>query len=310
MEFKKFTSLENTYRQNLLDKVVLEGLDEQLWIVTEKVHGANFSFWYDGKDFKVASRNQFVDGTFYNCQSVINKYEQKIKDWFNSDHLSEIESVVIYGELYGQGIEKEVVYGEKDFAAFEVHVNGDVQYKDVAIHICEEIGLKFVPVLFQGTFQDCMKVENTFQSHLTPLGFEGENFAEGVVIEPVNPAWFKNGSRVYFKNKTEAFTEKKKKKEHKPTIGLSEVEQALLDNVLEYNSPQRVSNVISKIGQITNKDFPKILGLTIQDILEDFQKETSTDVKKVAEENYKLWSKSLQKEVTKTVREEFVKHLD
>jgi Rnl2 family RNA ligase len=307
MEFKKFTSLENTYRQNLIDKVLLEGFDEQRWIVTEKIHGANFSFWYDGEDFKVASRNQFVDGTFYNCQSVINKYEQKIKDWYNNNPCS---MIVIYGELYGQGIQKEVVYGEKDFAAFEFIVDGIILNKVDSAWLAYEVGVPFTPILYKGSFKECVDAENKFQSLLTPKGFEGENFAEGVVIEPVIPAWFKNGSRVYFKNKTEAFTEKKNKKEHKPAVGLSEVEQALLDNILEYNSPQRVSNVISKIGQITNKDFPKILGLTIQDILEDFQKETSTDVKKVAEENYKLWSKSLQNEVTKTVREEFVKHLD
>ena len=307
MEFKKFTSLENTYRQNLIDKVLLEGLDEQLWIVTEKIHGANFSFWYDGKDFKVASRSKFVEGTFYNCQSVINKYEQKIKDWYNNNPCS---MIVIYGELYGQGIQKEVVYGEKDFAAFEIVVDGVIRKKDDSARLAYEMGIPFTPILGSGSFGECMYIKNKFQSRLTPEGFEGKNFAEGVVIEPVIPTWFKNGTRVYFKNKTQAFTEKKNVKKAAPTVGLNGVEQALINEVLAYNTSQRVGNVISKIGQITNKDFPKILGLTIQDILEDFQKETSTDVKKVAEENYKLWSKSLQNEVTKTVREEFVKHLD
>ena len=306
MEFKKFTSLENTYRQNLIDKVLLEGFDERLWIVTEKIHGANFSFWYNGKDFKVASRNQFVDGTFYNCQSVINRYEQKIKDWYETHPCSQ---VIIYGELYGDGIQKEVVYGEKDFAAFEVVLDGVVQDKRTAVLMVNEMSVPFAPLKGIGTFQDCLNVNNTFRSHLTPEGFEGENFAEGVVIEPVIPAWFKNGNRVYFKNKTEAFAEKKNKKEHKPTVGLSEVEQALLNAVLEYNTPQRVSNVISKV-KVTNKDFPRILGCTMQDILADFQKETGVEAKRVAEEHYKLWIGSLKNEVTKTVREEFVKHLD
>lgn len=63
MEFKKFSSLENTYRQNLIDKVQYEGKDGGAWIVTEKIHGANFSFWCDGIEVKTASRTQFVYGT-------------------------------------------------------------------------------------------------------------------------------------------------------------------------------------------------------------------------------------------------------
>lgn len=307
MEFKKFTSIENTCRQNLIEKVFIEGLEDQEWIVTEKVHGANFSFWYNGKEFKVASRNQFVDGTFYNCQAVINRYEQKIKDWYETHPC---QQVVIYGELYGDGVQKEVVYGEKDFVAFEVVLDGIIQDKRTAILMANEVGVPFVHLKGIGTFEDCLSVNNTFRSHLTPNGCTEENFAEGVVIEPVNPCWFKNGSRVYFKNKTAQFTEKKSVKEQKVVVGLSIAEHQLLEDVLQYNTIQRVRNVLSKIGQITNKDFPKILGLTIQDILEDYEKESGVSVKKVAEENYKLWSKSLQNEVTKTVREEFVKHLE
>ena len=43
-EFTKFPSLENTYRQKEIDKIVMMEIKDQ-WVVTEKVHGANFSFW-------------------------------------------------------------------------------------------------------------------------------------------------------------------------------------------------------------------------------------------------------------------------
>ena len=42
--FNKFPSLENTYRQKEIDEIVNQGLADQGYIVTEKVHGANFSF--------------------------------------------------------------------------------------------------------------------------------------------------------------------------------------------------------------------------------------------------------------------------
>lgn len=307
MEFKKFSSLDNTYRQNLIDKTQYEGKDGGLWIATEKLHGANFSFWCDGTEVKVASRSQFVDGTFYNCQAVINRYSQGILDWCQQKGVSDF---VVYGELFGGNIQKEVKYGEKDFAAFDVVIDGKVLDKHSAWRIAKECGLNFAPVLFTGTFKECLEVNNTFKSTLTPEGYEGENISEGLVIEPVQPAWFENGSRIYFKNKTESFSEKNRQPKEKQVFELSEEESDLLNELLKYSTEQRVSNVISKIGQVTNRDFGKILGLTVQDILEDFSKDNDYDAKAHAESSWKQFHKLLSAEVGKTVREQFVKALD
>src|ERR1043165_5098571 len=118
MNFKKFNSLENTYRQNLIDKVQYEGKDSGQWIVTEKIHGANFSFWCDGHEVLTASRTQFVDGTFFSCQAVINKYSEKILGLHRSNRLGSV--LVVYGELFGGNIQKEVFYGDKGFIAFDL----------------------------------------------------------------------------------------------------------------------------------------------------------------------------------------------
>ena len=308
MEFKKFSSLENTYRQNLIDKVQYEGKDGGLWMATEKIHGANFSFWCDGVEVKVASRTQFVDGTFFNCQAVINRYSQGILDWCTRNN---IQDFVAYGELYGKGVQKEVEYGERDFRAFDIVIDGVVQDKLSAVSIAKHCGLLFSPVIKVGSFKECLEIPNTFQSWLTPDEFmDNENFAEGLVIEPVNPAYLNNGSRIYFKNKTEAFSEKKRQPKEKQVFELSEQESELMNSLLEYNTPQRVQNVLSKFGQVTNKDFGKILGLTTQDLLEEFTKETEVEPKVVAEDNWKQFSKLLQAEVSKVVRSEFLIKLD
>lgn len=307
MEFTKFSSLENSYRQNLIDKVQYEGKDGGLWMVTEKLHGANGSFWCDGTEVKFASRSQFVDGTFYNCQAVINRYSENILNWCQGFG---VKTFIVYGELFGGNIQKEVQYGEKDFAAFDVVIDGVVQDKQAAWRIAKECGLNFAPVLFTGSFKECLELSNTFQSTLTPEGYEGENISEGLVIEPVEPAWFANGSRVYFKNKTESFSEKNRQPKEKQLFELSGEESDLLNELLTYNTEQRVSNVISKIGQVTNKDFGRILGLTVQDILEDFSKDNDYDAKAHAESNWKQFHKLLSAEVGKTVREQFVKALD
>lgn len=307
MEFVKFSSLDNTYRQNLIDKVQYEGKDGGLWIATEKLHGGNFSFWCDGTEVKVASRTQFVDGTFYNCQAVINKYSPYILGLFHGACQGHI--LTVYGELFGGNIQKEVEYGDKDFKAFDVEWDGMPLHKGEAIEDCEAHGLPFAPIIHVGTLAECLALENTFKSTLTPEDYADDNVAEGLVIEPVIPSWFNNGSRVYFKNKTASFSEKKAKPNNQ-VFDLSEDESALLNEIIAYNTEQRVSNVISKIGVVTNKDFGRILGLTTQDILEEFTKDTERDPKKEAETNWKQFLKLLQAEVGKTVREQFVKALD
>jgi Rnl2 family RNA ligase len=309
MEFIKFSSLENTYRQNLIDKVQYEGKDGGLWMATEKLHGANFSFWCDGTEVKVASRTQFVDGTFYNCQAVINKYSQGVLETFRTFY-NEGDTLVIYGELFGGNVQKEVEYGEKDFKGFDVTVNDVPLDKLKAFNIIRWAGISTVPIVHTGTFAECLAVTNMFQSLLTPEGYTEDNTSEGLVIEPLEPSWFNNGSRVYFKNKTEGFSEKKRAPREKQVFELSEDESELLNELLTYNTEQRVSNVISKIGSVTNKDFGKILGLTTQDILEDFTKDTEREPKTEAEDNWKQFLKLLQAEVGKVVRDQFVTALD
>lgn len=306
MVFKKFSSLENSYRQNLIDKLQYEGKDGGEWIVTEKIHGANFSFWCNGEEVKVASRSQFVDGTFYNCQAVINRYSEDVLAFCNENNLTD---VVIYGELFGKGVQKEVEYGERDFRAFDVVIDGNPLSKQDAIKFVSSCGIQFAPVIYVGTLSECLKLSNTFQSTLTPLGYDEENISEGLVIEPVIPAWFNNGSRIYFKNKTESFSEKKRQPKEQQVFELSENESELMNQLLCYNTEQRVDNVLSKIGPVTNKDFGRILGLTIQDILEEFTKETERDPKVEAESNWKQFNKLLSAEVGKVVRTQFLKHL-
>lgn len=85
-QFTKFPSLENTYRQKEIDKIVMMEIKDQ-WVVTEKVHGANFSFWVykdvDTKeiDIKCAKRSGWIeeDEKFFNYKSVLEKYRPMLE---------------------------------------------------------------------------------------------------------------------------------------------------------------------------------------------------------------------------------------
>ena len=60
MRFRKYLDIENSYRKKFLDIVVAEKLDKGEFVIQEKAHGANLSFWYDGKDLKSAKRGGFI----------------------------------------------------------------------------------------------------------------------------------------------------------------------------------------------------------------------------------------------------------
>lgn len=303
-EFKKYNSIENTYRSAFLERIESQGLSGGEWVVTEKIHGANFSFWYDGSTFKVASRNQFVDGSFYNCQDVIDKYKQNIIDMYTK-YMLEGQVLTVYGELYGEGVQRGVFYKDhKDFCAFDVVCDGYIQDFDCASKMLKEFNVPVAPFVFQGCLQECLELDNTFDSLIS--GKE-DNTAEGFVIKPLSVKYLSNGSRVILKNKTEKFSEKSKRVKVPVNLTLNEQEQKMLDNLLCYITENRLKNVISKIGSVTTKDFGKLVGLLNQDVLDEFSKDNSFDKKS---EEYKKISKLFNKEISNLIRSNFLNIID
>lgn len=71
-----------------------------------------------------------------------------------------------------------------------------------------------------------------------------------------------------------------------------------------------MDNVLSKYGNITNKDFGKILGLTIQDMIEEFSEDHDVDLKLDMGDEWKQVSKLVTNEVSGVVREQFLKILE
>lgn len=311
MEFMKFTSLDNTYNGKIVSKIPYEGKDGGLWMASEKLHGANFSFWCDGNEVKVASRTQFVDGTFFNCQAVINRHAADILA-YHEKYLMRGMILVIYGELYGANIQKEVQYGERRFSAFDIRLDGEVVHKQTAVKMAELMGIKWAPILKYGTFEECMAVGNHFRSLESPEDASEDNFGEGTVIEPVVPQFFNNGSRIYLKNKTEAFIEKKNRTHKMPSTEpeFSEEVSDIFSAVMMYATEARVRNVLSKIGNVVPKDFGRVLGLMIADMLDDHEKEMEVDAKHVAGDVWKQFHKRITSEVAPIVRPVFLDALE
>ena len=317
--FNKFPSLENTYRQKEIDQIVNQGLADQGYIVTEKVHGSNFSFIITEEsvitenvgevstvNIRCAKRTGLIeDGEkFFNYKPVLEKYRKGLEDLFKYHQDTRNAKVItVFGELFGGNIQKGMCYSlDQDFVAFDLVVDGTPKEKNIAFGILMNFKIPTTPVIgIYDSLQDALEINESFTSKLIRDGFDGDDEhkeVEGIVIEPCQPSHTKNGSRVYLKKKTKRFLEKSGKPNIKHKI-VEALPQEVLDVLMTacmYITKPRFEAVCSKIGEVTINDIGKVTGLTTKDIIDDMVKDGL-----VIPES-KQFMKLLQKEVMTFIR--------
>lgn len=335
MNFVKYSSIENSYRDKFIQKIndlIAKKYLEDDFVVTEKVHGANFSFWYDGKKLKTAKRSGFItdDENFYSSYIIEFKYTGNIKNLYNYLNLKfNINTLVIYGELYGgiypnlkssnpdtKKIQGDIFYNPNiDFYAFDIVVDGKYLNMDEVEMLCKAFSIFHAKILFRGTLEQCLKYPNNFNS-LIPKWLNlpeiENNICEGVVIKPLKSYFFNNGERVIIKNKNDKWSEKdKKEKVQKQIIELSDDGNKLLYEALSYATENRLKNIISKYNnKITDKDFGQLLRLMNIDALDDFNKDFGVQVSKLPKNEIKIINKHLSSKNAEILRKNFLKIID
>jgi len=304
MKFKKFASIDNVSRTKTINYIIEMGFSEGEWEVQEKCHGSNFSIWYDGETMKPAKRSQFIqtDDNFNNCKKVIGELEENVKalwkeldDEYHDENEDNVE-VSIFGEIFGGSyshpdvekvkgatrVQSGVFYSPDNlFYGFDIMVNGRYLDTKTVEELFERYDFFYAKPLFRGTFKECLEYSNKFQTNIPKwLGLPEieDNICEGVVLRPVEPKFFGCGSRVILKNKNEKWSEKAHKQKSVKTVEpLSENAQKILDEVSLYFTENRLKNVLSKIGQVTQKDFGKVMKAFQEDVYEDFNKDHEGD---------------------------------
>lgn len=194
--FPKFTDLENI---KWWPQMFGEG--EQV-VITEKIHGTNFragwakthvnTWWRKVKkffgflpeyEFVVGSRNVELQSgdehTFYGE----NVYHE-VAELYNLKQVLR-NGQIIYGEIYGSKIQPGYTYGceagERKLVVFDVSVECGYLHSPVAKQFCEDRGLPFVPVLFEGEYTAAKMEECTVgKSVLCPE----QKIREGCVVRP------------------------------------------------------------------------------------------------------------------------------
>jgi Rnl2 family RNA ligase len=193
------------------------------WIVTEKVHGANFCFVVsgDGETVRCAKRKEFLNATddffhFQQLQQSLSPMILALARLIQTSLLTRAQPVTdaahlyIFGELFGgayphasvaaihglQAVQTGVYYSpDIQFYAFDIQIeteSGSFFYLDYAesLRLFEAVGnLFYAKPLFKGSYTECLKFGIEFETTIpTLLGYPPipNNQAEGVVIKPMH----------------------------------------------------------------------------------------------------------------------------
>ena len=189
--FPIYTGIQNW--RNFPD-IIGEGEDV---VVTEKLHGTNFRCglcWENVGDQEPVlmigthrtRRKLGMDSMYEAPLKLYPAIEEMLQCIFAAaDITNEHPNVVLYGEIYGCGVQ-DLQYGldSLDFRAFDIKIDDDyMDYETYRAH-CLHFDIPTVPLLFRGEF-DYAHISGLASGKTTMLDQPGKkDLLEGIVIKP------------------------------------------------------------------------------------------------------------------------------
>jgi len=300
-EYEKMPQNLNAFH---LSEKALADLGKVKWAVTEKVHGANFSFVYENRKLLFAKRKEYLKWSddFFGFQLVVKELEEKVIQLFEQLRSDiKAERYIIYGELFGgkyphpkieadeqvQAIQTGVYYHPSvKFCAFDIAIESGntkwyLDYK-TAVSYFERFNIFHARVLFSGKLNEALSYNIRINSTVPKqLGLPelNPNIIEGIVIKPLSHSELKGLEvRPVVKVKNPEFAEEKFHEAEKwsfvPDVkSHSEEFTFLVEEMTNYITYNRLESVLSKTGAIdfTNeKRMTEIKTEFLQDIFYDF----------------------------------------
>lgn len=324
----EYEKMPKSLKQLDVPEKVLGELNKLKWTVTEKIHGANFSFVYEHRKLQYAKRKEFLSWTddFFGFQEVVVRIEDNVLQLF--EQLStdfEADRYIIYGELFGgkyphpnvpvhsnvQAIQTGVYYSPViDFCAFDIAFEreGVKHYLDyeTAISYFETHGIFYAAVLFAGKLNEVLDFNiriNSMVPSLLKLPLLDHNLIEGVVIKPWKHSHIKNLSvRPILKIKNPEFDEEKKFHEAEkwsfiPNVSSKSEELSfIMEEMARYVNENRINSAVSKIGRLdfTNEQrLQQIRDEILEDVWNDFNLNNSNLVNDLSAEHQEWIRKRL-----------------
>ena len=274
------------------DEAAYRAANKVEWLVTEKIHGANFFVVTDGVTVRCAKRKAFlkVDEDFFGHRALLSTLQPKVLDLFAKLCLREPDTALayVYGELFGgayphpdvvpvsgvQPVQTGCWYAPGiEFCAFDLGWvaagASERVYFDFldAMQLFDEVGIFCARPLLRGCYEDAAAFSPSFETTIpAALGLPSlgsQNKAEGVVLKPLRALTVprRTGSvRPVIKHKIAEFSEDERfhRAEKWATItapapGLASLELLRHEASARVNE-NRLNAAVSKIGRIVAGD--------------------------------------------------------
>lgn len=304
-EFSGYEKMPNNLKKLGLSESDFSKMEKLKWVVTEKVHGANFSFVYENGSLKFAKRKEYLNWTddFFGFQLVVSTLENNILRLFeklSSDIAA--EKYIIYGELFGgkyphpevapvkdiHAIQTGVYYTpDIEFCAFDIAIETDgsdskyyLDYENSVAYF-DEFKIFYAKPLLIGKFNEAMNFNIRINSAV-PKEFNlpelNDNLIEGVVIKPFNQLDNNDFQRPIIKLKNPEFDEEEKFHEAEkwsfiPNVSSKTEELSfIVDELRNYVTQNRLKSAVSKIGTLDLNNHSRV-----SEIKKEFQEDVITD---------------------------------
>lgn len=145
-------------------------------LITEKIHGANGRWMWDGEQFHVGSHNSMWKDT------ADNMWWRVLMEGELGRKIADAPGMVFYGEVYGNvqdlkyGLDKDV-----DVRIFDVRDSKTLRYLDVheMAQLCDRLDIEMVNVLHTGPWDESLV---SLAEGKTTIG--GGHVREGFVVRP------------------------------------------------------------------------------------------------------------------------------
>ncbi len=285
-KFHKYPHIELLHR-------VPDILLEREVVVTEKVHGINVRFgWVDGR-FRVGSREEELSFEVP-APTLLKSFLAWILSTNLVQQVTELakslgSEFIFYGEWFGPGVQKGVVYAaEKQLRIFDVRVGEDFVEWDRVAELAARIDVKTMPVLYRGRPRQDVFDEKRIES--STIAFENmlgsaENIAEGIVIKSSRMHRNHRGNWVIAKHKSPAFSERKSGNEDKvqPTTPESATEF-----IEEFFTIQRLEHVLTNLRAAgVDVTIAAATGQILKGMYQDVMRESEPEYGRLDEESRK-----------------------
>ena len=289
-KFKKYKSIENHYREKYINDTLKYHPEYTIckYAVSAKIDGANFQIKFsttlDGVIVEYGKRGSMLGNeSFYGMNLALE--DPVLVDFIG--HMKEfvavngISDIIMYGELFGPGVQNRIDYGVgKKILFYDACQDGEywTQHELLNFMSIHNFASLLVPQIgVFDTLEEALAVDvETLSCSLNPV--DG-NIEEGVVIKPYDViARNKDDEQVlfYIKKKSEVFAEKMSCKRVKVVKETTPEFQEALATFELYLSPNRMMSVFSKEGEIESpKDMGRYIKLFGADARSDYIKDNN-----------------------------------